>query len=210
MANQNSKRRGYRRQQEEPCQPSMYCDPSTIHQNTLRPELPGVASAPVHNTFCPNLSQANHLAMRMDHQQKEMENWNRLHMEQYRFPGPHAMYEAPGLASNGPQLSPEPRAMSPMYTMSPMSFAPYALPGTGPMTVGPAQPGVPREGERFQGLKAGASGNTNKRYTSSTLRGDAPEFVPNAKLQMNEPQRLVPIASSVFIVSSTNQHMRGR
>lgn len=58
-----------------------------MRQNTFGPELPAIASAPVHNTFCPNLPQASHLAMRLDHQ-KEVENWNGMQMEQFRFPGP--------------------------------------------------------------------------------------------------------------------------
>lgn len=121
------------------------------------------------------------------------------------------MYEAPGLAPNGSPLSPETRAMSPMYTMAPMHYAPYALPATGPLIVRSVQPGISGEGERFQGLNAGASGNTRNCYPSSTLRGDAPEFVPKAKRQVNEAQRLVPNANTVFIVSSTGQHMmRGR
>ncbi|PYH96730.1 hypothetical protein BO71DRAFT_164619 [Aspergillus ellipticus CBS 707.79] len=179
-----------------------------------RPDPQGGFAVPGPMTTHPQMEASPMIltnAMQMDHQRRDMENY-RLQLERYRFPDPHPVYEAPGLAPNGPSGSQQvyeahglvANGAQPMYEApgltagGPPQQPMYEAPGpvlNGPGYCGGAlsYSGVPSAQlgyampEEALGPMIGAdeislgrkivddNGNTS---IASTLRGDAPEFIP--------------------------------
>ncbi|PWY88783.1 hypothetical protein BO94DRAFT_51587 [Aspergillus sclerotioniger CBS 115572] len=212
MASQPHRRKGGRSRQPDATNPAggvqepnrSYRYHNSRHPLPARPDMHGPGAPPGYDFALPqpipqpecNAMMAH--GMQMNHQRREMENWNRMYLEQGRFPDSQPMYQGPGLAPAG-QPYPELRGSDPRECGL---QAPGGVPYSGPVgdSVGvygyPFQPTSssmpPRNPEDFLRLRMNGS---NGGAVRSILRGDAPEFIPRKKPleEMNQ----------VLIVSST-------
>ncbi|RAL16852.1 uncharacterized protein BO97DRAFT_410369 [Aspergillus homomorphus CBS 101889] len=142
----------------------------------------GPVSPPIPRLMPPNAMRP--LPMQTYNSQMEMDNVHRLQMEQYRFPGQHPIYEPPGLAPR--HVLPLNYASAPNAPPSPMqSYSQCTYPTGTPLQLGILTPQFPGPVEGLWNQKQvhrKASGENKGRATPhSTLRPDAPEFVPRQK-----------------------------